>query len=58
MGPGYLIQIDHMSVYSDKKVIKHFNVVCPVTRAIVSRAFSSVSSRTAGEFLREVAKEL
>ena len=54
---GYLIQIDHMSVYSDEKVIKHFNAVCPDTRAIVNRAFSLASSRKAGEF-EEVAKEL
>ena len=37
---------------------KQINVVCPVTRAIVSRALSSASSSTAGEFLREVFREM
>ena len=47
-----------MNVYSDGKGIKHFNAVCPVTRAIVSQSFRSASSRTAGEFLREVFREM
>ena len=46
---GCLIQIDYMSLYSNGKVLKHFNnAVCPVTRVVVSRAFSSASKPYSG----------
>lgn len=52
--PGEMIQIDHMSVYSNSKCIKHFKAVCPVSKFMVCDAYNRASSRAARDFLRKV----
>ena len=40
------------------KVAKHFCAVCPETRVIVSKMYRRASSRSAGDFLRKVYREM
>lgn len=56
--PGELFQLDHMSVYSNSQCIKHFKGVCPVTKIMVSNAYTRASSRTAKSFLLKLISEV
>lgn len=56
---GQLIQIDHMSVYlPDGTPIKEFKAVCPITRQLVTRAYSSATAHNARRFLAVLCREL
>ena len=44
---GTLVQIDHMSVHRDGRVLKHFSAVCPKTKVVVSQVCGVASSRKA-----------
>lgn len=52
--PGEMVQIDHMSVYSDGSCVKHFKAVCPVSRFMVANVYSNATSYTAAKFLKKV----
>ncbi len=56
--PGEMIQIDHMSVYSNSACVKHFKAVCPVSRFMVCEVYRNATSKTAAEFLEKVRKEM
>lgn len=56
--PGELVQIDHMTVWSNSKAIKHFKAICPVSKFMVCEVYANANSRTAAEFLRKVLTEM
>jgi transposase InsO family protein len=50
--PGELIQIDHMTVrWTERLEIKEFKALCPVSKQMVARVFSSASAHNARRFL-------
>jgi transposase len=51
---GEMIQLDHMTVYSNSACIKHFKAVCPMTKIMVSNVYSNAKSTTAAKFLEKV----
>lgn len=55
--PGEMVQIDHMSVYSNSRCIKHFKAVCPVSRFMVCDVYNTASSRSASKFLRKLIQD-
>jgi putative transposase len=57
-GPGELIQVDHMTVYSDGCSVKHFKAVCPTTKVMVMEVYSNATSNTAKRFLDKMVAEL
>lgn len=56
--PGEMVQIDHMSVYSNSSCIKHFKAVCPVSRFMVCEAYYSAGSKNAAAFLQKVINDM
>ena len=57
--PGELIQIDHMTHTVDTgMVIKEFQAICPITKILVTQAYSSASSRNARDFLELVKQKI
>lgn len=56
--PGQLVQIDHMSVYSNSKCVKHFKANCPVSKVMVCDVYNTASSRTAASFLEKVIQDM
>jgi len=52
--PGEMIQVDHMTVYSNSAYVKHFKAVCPVTKVMVSNVYSNANSSTAARFLKKM----
>lgn len=56
--PGELVQIDHMTVWSNSRAIKHFKAICPVSRFMVCEVYANATSRSAAEFLRKVLNEM
>ena len=56
--PGEMIQVDHMSVYSNSSCIKHFKAVCPVTRFMVCEAYTTASSTAASKFLLKIISDM
>jgi putative transposase len=55
--PGEMLQIDHMSVYSNSACVKHFKAVCPVSKFMVCEVYTNASSKTAASFLEKVLKD-
>ena len=56
--PGELVQVDHMTVYSNSQNIKHFKAVCPVSKIMIANVYRSASSRNAKNFLGKLMAEL
>lgn len=56
--PGQLVQIDHMSVYSDSKCVKHFKANCPLSKVMVCDVYNTASSRNATLFLEKVIQDM
>ena len=56
--PGELVQVEHMSVYSDGASIKHFKAICPVTRLMTAYVFTNATSKIAARFLDYLIKEM
>jgi transposase len=57
--PGELLQIDHMTVnITSDYSVKHFQLVCPITRIAAKRPYSRATSKTAKDFLLYAQKEL
>lgn len=57
--PGELVQIDHMSVtLSSSFHVKHFQAICPVTKAAVKQAYSRATSSIAKQFLEYARSKL
>lgn len=58
--PGSLLQIDHMTVYSQKEggAFKHFQAYDPVSKYLVCEVFRSATSLCAQKFLDKVIKEM
>ena len=52
--PGEMVQVDHMTVYSNSTSIKHFKAVCPITKVMVSNVYSNANSSTAAKFLHKM----
>ena len=52
--PGEMIQLDHMTVYSNSAYIKHFKAICPITKIMVSNVYSNAKSTTAAKFLEKM----
>lgn len=52
--PGELVQIDHMSVWHNGKLFKHFQACDPTTKVVIARAYSCATSTCAKDFLRRV----
>lgn len=54
--PGYMVQIDHMSVTVNQVTLKHFQAWDPLSKYIQARAYSNATSSTAKRFLLELVK--
>jgi len=52
--PGEMVQIDHMSVYSNSVGVKHFKAVCPVSKIMFCEVYHNATSKTAATFLQKV----
>lgn len=55
--PGEMIQLHHMTVYSNSAYIKHFKAIYPVTKIMVSNVYSNASSSTAARFLEKMIED-
>ena len=55
---GAMVQIDHMSVHRDGRVLKHFSAVCPSTKLVVSQVCGTASSHKAALFLQKVQESM
>lgn len=57
--PGELLQSDHMTVnLTSGYSVKHFQLVCPITRVAAKRPYSQATSKTAKDFLIYAQKDL
>lgn len=56
--PGELVQIDHMSVYSNGKCVKHFKANCPFSKLMVCDVYNTASSISAASFLKKIIQEM
>ncbi len=57
--PGELVQIDHMTfTVTAGMTIKQFQAICPVTKILVTQAYSCATSRTSRAFLKLVMSKL
>jgi len=56
--PGEMVQIDHMSVYSNSSCIKHFKAVCPISKFMVCDVYHSANSKNAAAFLQKVINDM
>lgn len=57
--PGELVQIDHMTVrFPDGREIKEFKAICPVSKQLVTRAYSRATAHNAQRFLEHLQSEL
>lgn len=55
--PGEMLQIDHMTVFSNSHSVKHFKAICPVSKFMICEVYTTASSRAAANFLRKVIDE-
>ena len=51
-GPGQMVQVDHMTYSKDGRTLKEFRAVCPVSKFMASRVFSSATAGNAERFLQ------
>ena len=57
--PGELVQIDHMTVRMPANTeVKEFKAVCPVSKQLVTRIYSSATAHNARRFLAVLRREL
>ena len=56
--PGDLVQVDHMSVTSNSKTIKHFKACCPNSKIMISQVYGNATSKTARSFLEKMIAEM
>jgi len=55
--PGELVQVDHMTVYSNSQHIKDFKAACPITKMMVTEVYAQATSNTAKRFLEKMQQE-
>lgn len=52
--PGEMVQINHMTITSHSASIKHFKAVCPVSRFMVCKVYTTASCKAGANFLRKL----
>lgn len=55
--PGELVQVDHMSVTKDGRLLKDFKAACPVTKLLVTEVYTRATSTIAEQFLEKMQQE-
>lgn len=57
--PGELMQFDHMTVQvPGHGQLKHFSVICPITKIAVEKLYKEANSKNGADFLKKVMIEL
>ena len=51
---GELVQVDHMTYVCDRRTLKEFRAVCPVSRFMVTRVYSRATAGNSTRFLMDL----